>query len=86
MRFYGTSRDPDNRPAARAEFYGNVRSDMEDGLLYCTKIMTTFTDQPIPLAELGKMSQAGSGYESEGYDQAKRGERRRGGREAEASI
>ena len=25
------------------------------------KIMTTYTDQPIPLADLGKMSQAGSG-------------------------
>jgi hypothetical protein len=61
MRFYGKSLDPENRPAAKAEFYKNVRAEMEDGLLYCTKIMTTYTDQPIPLAELGKMSQAGSG-------------------------
>jgi hypothetical protein len=60
MRFYGKSLDPENRPAAKAEFYKNVRAEMEDGLLYCTKFMTTYTDQPIPLAELGKMSQAGS--------------------------
>ncbi len=60
MLFYGKSLDPENRPAAKAEFYKNVRAEMEDGLLYCTKIMTTYTDQPIPLAELGKMSQAGS--------------------------
>ena len=80
MRFYGTSRDPDNRPAARAEFYGNVRSDMEDGLLYCTKIMTTFTDQPIPLAELGKMSQAGSGTKAKGTT---RQEAANGGAESE---
>jgi len=60
MRFYGRSLDPENRPAAKAEFYKNVRAEMEDGLLYCTKIMTTYTDQPIPLAELGKMSQAES--------------------------
>ncbi|HMF35935.1 MAG TPA: hypothetical protein VKF17_04820, partial [Isosphaeraceae bacterium] len=61
MLFYGKSLDPENRPAAKAEFYKNVRAEMEDGLLLCTKIMTTYTDQPIPLAELGKMSQAGSG-------------------------
>ena len=61
MLFYGKSLDPENRPAAKAEFYKNVRAEMEDGLLHCTKIMTTYTDQPIPLAELGKMSQAGPG-------------------------
>ncbi len=38
---------------------------MEDGLLYCTKIMTTYTDKPIPLAELGKMSQTGPGSKSQ---------------------
>ncbi len=37
MLFYGRSLDPENRPAAKAEFYKNVRSEMEDGLLYCTK-------------------------------------------------
>jgi hypothetical protein len=61
MRFHGRSIDAENRPAAKAEFYKNVRAEMEDGLLFCTKVMTTYTDQPIPLAEVGKMSQAGSG-------------------------
>src|SRR5208283_170774 len=61
MLFYGKSLDPDKRPAAKAVFYKNVRSEMEDGLLYCTKIMTTYTDKPVPLADLGKMSKAGSG-------------------------
>src|SRR5208337_2242383 len=60
MLFYGKSLDPENQPAAKAVFYKNVRSEMEDGLLYCTKIMTTYTDKPVPLAELGKMSKAGS--------------------------
>ena len=60
MLFYGKSRDPENRPAAKAVFYKNVRSEMEDGLLYCTKIMTTYTDKPVPLAELGKMNKAGT--------------------------
>src|SRR5208337_3424653 len=66
MLFYGKSLDPENRPAAKAVFYKNVRSEMEDGLLYCTKIMTTYTDKPIPLAELGKMSKAGSGPGAKG--------------------
>jgi hypothetical protein len=64
MRFYGRSLDPEDRPAAKAEFYKNVRAEMEDGLLYCTKIMTTYTDQPIPLAELGKLSQSRAGSKS----------------------
>jgi len=66
MLFYGKSLDPENRPAAKAEFYKNVRSEMEDGLLYCTKIMTTYTDKPIPLADLGKKSKAGSGPGAKG--------------------
>jgi hypothetical protein len=60
MLFHGRSADPEGQPAAKAEFFKNVRAEMEDGLLRCTKIMTTYTDQPIPLAELGKMSQASS--------------------------
>ena len=66
MLFYGRSRDPQNRPSAKAEFYKNVRAEMEDGLLYCTKIMTTYTYKPVPLANLGKMSQAGSGSGANG--------------------
>ena len=57
MFFNGRSTDPENRPAAKAVFYKNVRAEMEDALLYCTKTMTTYTDQPVPLADLGKMSQ-----------------------------
>jgi hypothetical protein len=60
MIFNGRSTDPQGRPAARAEFTKNVLAQMEDALLHCTKVMTTYTDQPIPLAELGKMSQSGS--------------------------
>jgi hypothetical protein len=36
---------------------------MEDGLLYCEDVMTTYTDRPVPLADLGKMSQSKSGSE-----------------------
>ena len=71
MRFYGRSLDPDNRPAAKAEFYKNVRAEMEDGLLQCTKIMTTYTDQPIPLADLGKMSTGRIGLRGEAKDQSR---------------
>jgi len=80
MLFYGKSLDPENRPAAKAVFYKNVRSEMEDGLLYCTKIMTTYTDKPIPLAEVGKMSQAGSGSGAKKKTERDPGE---GGAEAE---
>ncbi len=61
MLFNGRSLDPENRPSAKAVFYKKVRAEMEDGLLYCEDVMTTYTDQPIPLADLGKMSQAGTG-------------------------
>ena len=61
MIFNGRSTDPQGRPAARAEFTKNVLAQMEDGRsCYCTKTMTTYTDQPIPLAELGKMRQSGA--------------------------
>jgi hypothetical protein len=61
MLFSGRSVDPENRPAAKAVFYRKVRAEMEDGLLYCEDVMTTYTDQPIPLADLGKMSQSSAG-------------------------
>jgi len=61
MLFYGRSVDPGNRPAAKALFYKDVLAEMEDGLLACRDVMTTYTDQPIPLADLGKMSQSGAG-------------------------
>ena len=60
MFFNGRLTDPENRPAAQAVFYKNVRADMEDARLLCSKTMTTYTDQPVPLADLGKMSQSGT--------------------------
>jgi hypothetical protein len=59
MFFNGRSTDPENRPAAKAIFYKNVLAEMEDALLSCKETMTTYTDKPVPLADLGKMSQAG---------------------------
>jgi hypothetical protein len=59
MLFYGRSVDPENRPSAKALFYKNVIAEMEDGLLSCKDVMTTYTDQPVPLADLGKMSHSG---------------------------
>jgi hypothetical protein len=61
MLFHGRSLDPENRPTAKAEFFKKVRAEMEDGLLYCDDVMTTYTDQPVPLADLGKLSQSGAG-------------------------
>lgn len=61
MLFNGRTVDPENRPSAKALFYKKVRAEMEDGLLYCEDVMTTYTDQPVPLADLGKMSQSGAG-------------------------
>jgi lipopolysaccharide export system protein LptA len=66
MLFHGRSLDPENRPAAKAQFFKNARAEMEDGLLYCDDVMTTYTDRPIPLAEVGKLSQAGAGGKKEG--------------------
>jgi hypothetical protein len=65
MTFNGITTDPENRPAAKAVFYKNVRAEMEDSLLYCTETMTTYTDQPIPLAEVGKMSQSAAAANSQ---------------------
>jgi hypothetical protein len=56
MLFHGRSVDTQGRPAAKAEFFKNARAEMEDGLLYCEDVMTTYTDRPVPLAELGKLS------------------------------
>lgn len=57
MIFHGRSTDPEGRPAAKAEFTRNVLAKMEDAGLRCTRTMTTYTDQPIPLADIGKMKQ-----------------------------
>ena len=57
MTFEGVTVDPFNRPAAKAVFYNNARAEMEDAVLYAGESMTTYTDQPIPLAEFGKLTQ-----------------------------
>ena len=57
MLFHGRSLDPENNPSAKAEFFKEVWAFMEDGKLYARDKMTTYTDKPIPLADLGKMSQ-----------------------------
>ncbi len=84
MLFYGRSVDPDGRPAARAEFYKNARAEMEDGLLYCTKLMTTYTDRPVPLAELGKMSPARPGATAKSGTGSCAGREVQGARRAQA--
>ncbi|QEH32040.1 hypothetical protein OJF2_05090 [Aquisphaera giovannonii] len=55
MFFEGRSIDQENRPAARATFFKDVRALMEDGELRCDKVMTTYTDRPVPLADLGNL-------------------------------
>jgi len=60
MEFTGRSVDPEGRPAARADFHGIVTAQMEDGLLHCTEKMIAFTDQEVPLAQLGAISRAQS--------------------------
>jgi hypothetical protein len=57
MLFHGRSVDPENRPSAKAEFFKEVWAFMDDGELYSRDKMTTYTDKPIPLADLGKMNQ-----------------------------
>jgi hypothetical protein len=66
MEFTGRSVDPEGRPAARADFHGIVTAQMEDALLHCKEKMIAFTDQEVPLAQLGKMSQAPSNKKPSG--------------------
>jgi len=72
MIFDGVSTDPQGIPAARARFFRNVRAEMQDALLYCTRTMTTYTDRPIPLAGLGKQwsSNTAAGNSIRGEDPA----------------
>ena len=58
MDFTGKTRDPEGRPAARADFYGIVTAQMEDALLHSEEKMIAYTDREVPLAQLGAMSQA----------------------------
>lgn len=58
MLFHGRSVDPEDHPSAKAEFFKEVWAFLgDDGKLYCKDKMTTYTDKPIPLADMGKMNQ-----------------------------
>jgi hypothetical protein len=49
MTFQGFSTDPQGRPAGRAEFYDDVRAEMEDSLLTCRDIMRVYLDRTMKL-------------------------------------
>lgn len=53
MRFNGRSKDTLGRPAGRGDFFGVVRAEMTDSVLYCEQKMVVFTDREVPLADLG---------------------------------
>ena len=57
MEFTGRSVDPEQRPAARADFHGIVTAEMEDAKLHCTEKMIAFTDREVPLTQANKKSQ-----------------------------
>ncbi len=56
MVFEGASQDPLKRPAAKIQFFGKARAEMEDALLYGDEYLTFYTDRPIPLADAGKLA------------------------------
>ena len=56
MEFNGRTVDPEGKPAGRADFFGIVTAQLEDALLHCEERMITFTDQVVPLAQLGALS------------------------------
>jgi hypothetical protein len=58
MEFTGRTTDPKGNPAARADFHGIVTALMEDALLHCEETMIAYTDQVVPLAQLGAMSKS----------------------------
>jgi hypothetical protein len=57
MEFAGRSVDPEQRPAARADFHGIVTAEMEDAMLHATEKMIAFTDREVPLTQVSKKSQ-----------------------------
>jgi hypothetical protein len=57
MEFAGRSVDPEQRPAARADFHGIVTAEMEDAKLHATEKMIAFTDREVPLTQVSKKSQ-----------------------------
>ncbi len=68
MEFTGRTTDPKGNPAACADFHGVVTALMEDALLHCEERMITYTDQVVPLAQLGAMSKAQSKPKSRAGD------------------
>jgi len=48
MRFYGRAKDPQGRPAGKAEFRGDVDARMEDARINADE-MDTYTDRPVAL-------------------------------------
>jgi hypothetical protein len=60
MEFTGRTTDPQGNPAACGDFHGVVTALMEDALLHCEERMITYTDQVVPLAQLGAMSKTQS--------------------------
>jgi len=49
MHFYGTAEDPIGRPAARAEFFENVRAVTDEATIDCSEKMIVFLDQTVKL-------------------------------------
>ena len=49
MQFRGRSSNPQGVPVGRAQFFANVRAEMEDSLLVCQE-MTTYMDRVVVLA------------------------------------
>jgi len=68
MEFTGRTTDPKGNPAACADFHGIVTALMEDALLHCEERMITYTDQVVPLAQLGAMSKTQSKSKSNAGD------------------
>ena len=59
MEFTGQSQDPTGHPAARADFLGTVDAIMTDSRLYCDEHMIVFTDKPVPLTDIGTVTDGG---------------------------
>ena len=57
MEFNGRTVDPDGNPAGRADFFGIVTAQLQDALLHCEERMIAYTDQVVPLAQLGTLSE-----------------------------
>jgi hypothetical protein len=56
MEFNGKSINPDGNPAGRADFYGIATALLEDALLRGEEGIITYTDRPVPFAQLGALN------------------------------